>query len=288
MDGSNNQDLMVEVRNVTKAYGNADPAIKDINLTFKKGEFVVLLGPSGVGKSTLLRCLNFLVQPTSGNIVIDGQALGALSKKGLLAARHHIGMIFQEFNLVNRMSVLMNVMCGRLGTLGFWRALTYNFSREDHEAAVRALIRAGLEDPELYLRRADTLSGGQKQRVAIARMMVQEPKVILADEPIASLDVIMRVQIMDLIRDIADRDGLTVVMSLHQLDVARKYADRVIALAGGQVTFDGPPSKLTDEVVERVFMKPASAVEQELRAEEARAAAEEAQSADGKMAGSKK
>lgn len=281
MDGSSTQDVMVEVRNVTKAYGSGDPAIKDISLTFKKGEFIVLLGPSGVGKSTLLRCLNFLVQPTKGDIIIDGEALGALSKKGLLEARHHIGMIFQEFNLVNRMSVLMNVMCGRLGKLGFWRALTYNFAREDHEAAVRALIRAGLEDPELYLRRADTLSGGQKQRVAIARMMVQEPKVILADEPIASLDVIMRTQIMDLIRDIANRDGLTVVMSLHQLDVARKYADRVIALAGGQVTFDGPPSELSDEVVERIFMKPASAVEQELKAEEARAAADAAKAAAG-------
>ncbi len=275
MDGEHSQEVMVEIRNVTKAYGNAEPAISNICLTFKKGEFIVLLGPSGVGKSTLLRCLNFLVQPTKGDIIIDGESLGALSKKGLLAARHHIGMIFQEFNLVNRMSVLMNVMCGRLGTLGFWRALTYNFSREDHEAAVRALIRAGLENPELYLRRADTLSGGQKQRVAIARMLVQEPKLILADEPIASLDVIMRSQIMDLIRDIATRDGLTVVMSLHQLDVARKYADRIIALAGGQVTFDGPPAALTEDVIERVFMKPASAVEQELRAEEARTAAEE-------------
>ncbi|MEK9673452.1 MAG: phosphonate ABC transporter ATP-binding protein [Rhodospirillaceae bacterium] len=273
MDGANDQDVMVEVRNVTKAYGKADPAIKNINLAFEKGEFVVLLGPSGVGKSTLLRCLNFLVQPTKGDIVIDGQTLGALSRKGLLAARQNIGMIFQEFNLVNRMSVLMNVMCGRLGGLGFWRSLTYNFTREDHEAAVRALVRAGLEDPELYLRRADTLSGGQKQRVAIARMLVQEPKVILADEPIASLDVIMRTQIMDLIRDIANRDGLTVVMSLHQLDVARKYADRVIALARGEITFDGPPSQLTDVVVERVFMKPVSALEQELKAEEAKAAA---------------
>lgn len=268
MGETNNQDVMVEVRHVTKAYGKAEPAIKDINLTFKRGEFVVLLGPSGVGKSTLLRCLNFLVQPTSGDIVVDGQVLGNLSKKGLLRARHHIGMIFQEFNLVNRMSVLMNVMCGRLGTLGFWRALTYNFSREDHEAAVKALIRAGLEDPELYLRRADTLSGGQKQRVAIARMMVQEPKVILADEPIASLDVIMRSQIMDLVRDIATRDGITVVMSLHQLDVARKYADRIIALAGGQVTFDGPPSELTDEVINRVFTKSGNVVD----ADEARTA----------------
>jgi phosphonate transport system ATP-binding protein len=264
---------MIEIRKLTKAYGSAPPAIREIDLTFRKGEFIVLLGPSGVGKSTLLRCLNFLVQPTSGQVVIDGQDLSALSHKELLKARHRIGMIFQEFNLVNRMSVLMNVMCGRIGTLGFWRALFYNFSKEDQAAAVRALVRAGLEDPELYLRRADTLSGGQKQRVAIARMLIQEPKVILADEPIASLDVIMRQQIMDLISDIAKRDGLTVVMSLHQLDVARKYADRIIALAGGVVTFDGPPSQLDDAVIERVFKKPVRLLEEEDAKEAAKASA---------------
>lgn len=258
-----NQDIMVEVKSLTKAYGSAAPAIQDISLSFKKGEFVVLLGPSGVGKSTLLRCLNFLVRPTSGSVTVDGQQLGTLSKKGLLKARHRIGMIFQEFNLVNRMSVLMNVLCGRLGTLGTFRALTYNFSREDHEAAVRALVRAGLEDRELYHRRADTLSGGQKQRVAIARMLIQEPKVILADEPIASLDVMMRAQIMDLIADIAKRDSLTVIMSLHQLDVAKTYANRIIALAQGRVTFDGPPAELTDAVIERVFKKTATEVVEE-------------------------
>jgi phosphonate transport system ATP-binding protein len=274
MNNQAGQDAMVEVRSLTKAYGSAAPAIKDISLSFKKGEFVVLLGPSGVGKSTLLRCLNFLVRPTSGVVSVNGQELGALSKKGLLQARHNIGMIFQEFNLVNRMSVLMNVMCGRLGTLGTWRALTYNFSTEDHEAAVRALVRAGLEDQELYLRRADTLSGGQKQRVAIARMLVQEPQVILADEPIASLDVIMRVQIMDLIKDIAQRDGLTVVMSLHQLDVAKNYAERIIALAQGQVTFDGPPSELSDAVIERVFKKPVDEVDEDQTVETAEASVE--------------
>ena len=263
----------VEVRNLTKAYGSAAPAISDISLSFKRGEFVVLLGPSGVGKSTLLRCLNFLVRPTAGQVVVNGKELGRMGKRELLEARRGIGMVFQEFNLVNRMSVLMNVMCGRLSTLPFWRALTFNFSVEDHAAAVRALHRAGLEDPELYLRRADMLSGGQKQRVAIARTLVQEPKVILADEPIASLDVVMRTQIMDLIADIAKRDGITVVMSLHQLDAARKYADRIIALAGGKVTFDGPPAGLTDEVIERVFNKPTSSVEDEERAEAGRVAA---------------
>jgi phosphonate transport system ATP-binding protein len=263
------QQIMVEVRNLTKAYGSAAPAIADINLAFEKGEFVVLLGPSGVGKSTLLRCLNLLVRPTSGEVWVDGQELDVLSTKALLRARHHIGMIFQEFNLVNRMSVLMNVLCGRLGTLGFLRALAYNFSREDHEAAARALHRAGLEDPKLYLRRADTLSGGQKQRVAIARMLVQEPKLILADEPIASLDVIMRAQIMELIADIAQRDGLTVVMSLHQLDVAKKYATRIIALANGGVAFDGPPAELSDAIIEQVFRKPVKEIDADQGAEDA-------------------
>lgn len=246
---------MVEVRNLTKSYGNAPPAIRDISLTLKRGEFVVLLGPSGVGKSTLLRTLNFLVRPSSGSVMVDGQDLGKMSGKELLQARQHIGMIFQEFNLVNRMSVLTNVLCGRLGALGFWRALTYSFPRQDQERAVRALARAGLEDPEMYMRRADMLSGGQRQRVGIARALVQEPKLILADEPIASLDVIMREQIMELIADIARRDGITVVMSLHQLDAARKYADRIIALSAGVITFDGPPADLDAAMVDRIFRK---------------------------------
>jgi len=264
-------DALVAVSGLTKAYGNRDPAIKDVSLTFKRGEFVVLLGPSGVGKSTLLRCLNFLVRPTAGRVVFDGRELGSLSGQELLRTRQRIGMIFQEFHLVNRMSVLTNVLCGRLGPLGFWRALTYSFAPEDQERALKALIRVGLEDPEMYVRRADTLSGGQKQRVAIARMLVQEPSLILADEPIASLDVIMRQQIMDLIQDIARRDGITVVMSLHQIDVARRYATRIIGLAGGSVVFDGPPGELSDATVETIFKKKASLLAQEESQERMRA-----------------
>ena len=243
----------LEVRNVTKSYGGGRPAIEDVSLSFVEGEFVVLLGPSGVGKSTLLRCLNLLVRPTFGQILFNGVDLAALGHKELLAQRKHIGMVFQDFNLVGRMSIITNVLCGRLASLPLWRALTYRFLKEDYQRAVIALNRAGLVDPELYGRRADTLSGGQKQRVAVARALVQEPRIILADEPIASLDVMMQTQIMNLISEIARRDHITVIMSLHQIDVAKRYADRIIALSGGRTTFDGVPSALTDEVVHGIF-----------------------------------
>ena len=244
---------MIVVNDLTKSYDGKINAITEISLDIARGEFSVLFGPSGVGKSTLLRCLNYLVEPTSGDVIVDGQRVGDMSNKELLAFRSHVGMIFQEFNLINRMSVLVNVMCGRLYDLGFFRALTYTFSREDHEAAIHSLRRAGLHDAELYNRRADTLSGGQKQRVAIARMLIQDPKVILADEPVASLDVKMQHSIMRLVRDIAARDGITVVMSLHHLELAKQYASRIIGLSEGIVAFDGPPQSLSDDVINRVF-----------------------------------
>jgi phosphonate transport system ATP-binding protein len=162
-------------------------------------------------------------------------------------------MIFQDFNLVNRMSVLGNVMCGRLHSLSVLRALTYSFALADHEAAVHALRRAGLADTELYNRRVDTLSGGQRQRVGIARMLVQKPKVILADEPVASLDMKMQHTIMRLVSDIAAKDGITVVMSLHHLDLAKQYATRIIGLSDGRVAFDGPPDSLSDDIIDKVF-----------------------------------
>jgi phosphonate transport system ATP-binding protein len=244
---------IVELRNLTKRYSGKKSAIEDVSLSFAEGEFVVLLGPSGVGKSTLLRSMNLLVRPTFGQVLFNGIDLTALPNRELLKHRRRIGMIFQEFNLVGRMSVVMNVLSGGLASLPAWRALTYSFPRHDYERAVVALERAGLTDPELYLRRADTLSGGQKQRVAVARALVQEPRIILADEPIASLDVLMQAQIMNLVAEIARRDGITVVMSLHQIEVAKKYASRIIALAGGKVAFDGPPSRLDDAVVDSVF-----------------------------------
>ena len=244
---------MIVVSDLTKSYDGTIDAIKDISLTIEKGEFTVIFGPSGVGKSTFLRCLNYLVKPTSGDVIIDGQRVGDLSKAELLGLRSRVGMIFQDFNLVNRMSVLGNVMCGRLHGLSVLRALTYSFAQADHEAAVHALRRAGLDEVELYNRRADTLSGGQRQRVGIARMLVQKPKVILADEPVASLDMKMQHTIMRLISDIAAKDGITVVMSLHHLDLAKQYATRIIGLSDGRVAFDGPPVSLSDDIIDKVF-----------------------------------
>ena len=244
---------MIVVSDLTKTYDGNIEAIKNISLTIEKGEFTVIFGPSGVGKSTLLRCLNYLVKPTSGDVIIEGQSVGDLSTAKLLRLRSRVGMIFQDFNLVNRMSVLGNVMCGRLHGLNVLRALTYSFAQADHEAAVHALRRAGLDDAELYNRRADTLSGGQRQRVGIARMLVQNPKVILADEPVASLDVKMQQTIMRLVSDIAAKDDITVVMSLHHLDLAKQYASRIIGLSDGQVAFDGPPKSLSDDIIDKVF-----------------------------------
>ena len=244
---------MIVVSDLTKTYDGNIEAIKNISLTIEKGEFTVIFGPSGVGKSTLLRCLNYLVKPTSGEVIIEGQRVSNLSTAKLLGLRSRVGMIFQDFNLVNRMSVLSNVMCGRLHGLSVLRALTYSFAQADHEAAVHALRRAGLDDTELYNRRADTLSGGQRQRVGIARMLVQNPKVILADEPVASLDVKMQHTIMRLISDIAAKDGITVVMSLHHLDLAKQYASRIIGMSDGQVAFDGPPESLSDDIIDKVF-----------------------------------
>lgn len=220
-------DAGIEVVDLAKSFGGR-PVFSGLSLRVEKGEFVALVGPSGAGKTTLLRCLVRLVEADDGEIWVAGNAMHRLGGRGLSDARRHIGFIFQQFNLVRRRSALDNVIGGRLATMPFWRVALSLYDVWDLRAAERALARVGLRDRSLL--RADRLSGGQQQRVAIARALVQESSVLLADEPIASLDPHAARGVLALLRSLARDDGLTVLCSLHQHDLAREYADRVVAI----------------------------------------------------------
>ena len=240
---------MITVEAMSVSYGQAAPALKPTTLSFERGAFTVLLGASGAGKSTLLRALNGLVKPTSGTVTTAD--FGTLS--GGASLRNHrrrTGMIFQQHQLIGRSSVLENVLMGRLGYHGSLRTLLPP-GREERLKALAAIERVGLID--YALRRADQLSGGQQQRVGIARALVQQPDVILADEPIASLDPATADAVLSLIHGIAKQDGLTAVVSLHQLDFARRFADRIIGLARGEVVFDGRPADLGELDITRLY-----------------------------------
>jgi phosphonate transport system ATP-binding protein len=240
---------MVEVRDVSVVYAGGVRALAPTSLRFAPGAFTVLLGASGAGKSTLLRCLNGLVRPTGGT-VLDDSGRDIASSATLRAHRRATGMIFQQHQLIGRSSVLDNVLTGRLGYHNSLRTLL-PFSHAERRMALTAIERVGLLD--MALRRADRLSGGQQQRVGIARALVQRPRLILADEPVASLDPKTAERVLDLLHRICKDDGLTAVVSLHQLDFARRFADRIVALAGGQIVFDGPPASLGAREVERVY-----------------------------------
>ncbi len=257
-------DLMIDVQGLQKAYGDGDLILKDVSVSFAPGEFVAILGLSGAGKSTFLRCLNRLIAPSGGRImvpraVLDGGTstesldLVAAGPRELRLWRRRVGMIFQQFNLVKRMSVLDNVLSGTLGEANPFMSLFRAFPRSERERALRNLDRVGLLD-QAY-QRADTLSGGQQQRVAIARALMQRPKVILADEPVASLDPKLSVQVLDTLKRVAEEDGITVLVSLHVLDLAKTYGDRIIGFQGGRIVFDGKPETLSDEEVERVYFR---------------------------------
>ncbi len=233
---------MLEIQHLHKVYPSGTVALTDVNFTVQDGEFLVVIGLSGSGKSTLLRCLNRLIEPTQGRIIWDGVDVTAASGAELRRIRRQIGMIFQQFNLVKRSSVLTNVLAGRLGyteaatsVLGLW-------SKEDRENARRALERVGLADKAAA--RADALSGGQQQRVAIARALMQRPKLILADEPVASLDPVLSHSILQYLEQLNRDEKITVVCSLHFLDLVHRYATRVIALKDGQVVFTGAPQEI--------------------------------------------
>jgi phosphonate transport system ATP-binding protein len=242
---------VIEVLGLTKIYPPNTVALRDVSLKIPDGQFVTVIGPSGAGKSSLLRCLNGLVAPTAGEILIDGGSLTAARGEARRRLVARIGFVFQQFNLIKRLPVLDNVLVGRLSHVPLWRSLVGSFPRRDRVLADAVLARVGLA--ELAHRRGDTLSGGQQQRVAIARALVQEPRIILADEPMASLDPALSRTVMDLLRRINEEDGITVITTLHVLDLALAYGQRVIGLREGRVVYDGGAPGVTDEIVQAIF-----------------------------------
>ena len=245
---------MIDVAGLRVVFPPAVAAVDGVDLAVAPGEFVVVLGRSGSGKTTLLRALNRLVEPTAGSVRVAGRAVTGAGAAELRAARRQIGVIFQQFNLVRRASVLDNVLAGRLGYVPSLPSLLGRFPPADRALARECLGRVGLA--HLAERRADTLSGGEQQRVAIARALAQAPAVVLADEPTASLDPALTGSIMDILRRINVDGGLTLVVSQHQLETALAYATRIVGLRRGRVTFDGPPASVTPAVVDAIYGEP--------------------------------
>jgi len=252
------QKIMLKVSNLKKVYDGGVQALEKVSFEVPKGQFLAVIGLSGSGKSTLLRCINRLIEPTEGKIIFDGEDVTAASEDELRHIRRKIGMVFQHFNLVQRSSVLTNVLAGRLGYVNPVWSLLNRFPASDLEKAMRELDRVGIADKAKY--RADELSGGQQQRVGIARAMMQEPHLVLADEPVASLDPVLAHSIMQYLEKINKEDGVTVLCSLHFLDLVHRYADRVIALNQGQLVFDGLPQEINDEKFKEIYGRDAERV----------------------------
>jgi len=249
---------MLSIQHVTKVYDGKVRALEDVSFEVPKGQFLAVIGLSGSGKSTLLRCINRLIEPTEGRILFDGLDVTAANDAELRRIRRRIGMVFQHFNLVHRSSVLTNVLSGRLGYINPAMSLVNRFPAADMENARKQLARVGLA--EKAANRADELSGGQQQRVGIARALMQEPDMILADEPVASLDPVLAHSIMQYLEQINKEDGVTVLCSLHFLDLVHRYADRVVALNEGRLVFDGPPSQIDDQKFKEIYGKEAERV----------------------------
>ncbi|HIX24312.1 MAG TPA: phosphonate ABC transporter ATP-binding protein [Candidatus Lachnoclostridium avicola] len=236
---------------VSKEYPNGTKALKNVSFEVHEGEFVSVIGPSGSGKSTILRSINHLIPITEGNVYVDGEEVSGLKGKALRNLRRKVGMIFQNYNLVYSLSVLQNVLHGCLGYMGGLKGIFGRYSEEDKERAVELLKELGME--QFCLNRAADLSGGQKQRVGIARAIMQSPKLLLCDEPIASLDPSSAKTIMDILKDMTHKRNIACIVNLHQVDVALAYSTRIIGLSKGEIVFDGPPEYLTDEIIERIY-----------------------------------
>ena len=232
---------MLQIKNLTKVYDGGVQALTDVSFEVPDGQFLAVIGLSGSGKSTLLRCINRLIEPTAGQIFWNGDDITAASPEEVRRIRRKIGMVFQQFNLVLRSKVLTNVLAGRLGYINPAMSLLNRFPKEDIEKAIRQMDRVGIADKANH--RSDELSGGQQQRVGIARALMQDPEMILADEPVASLDPVLAHSIMKILEEINKKDGVTVLCSLHFLDLVHKYADRVIALNDGKLVFEGSPAR---------------------------------------------
>ncbi|UXV42690.1 phosphonate ABC transporter ATP-binding protein [Staphylococcus simulans] len=241
----------IEFRDVSKVYDNGHVGLDHINLNIEKGDFAVIVGLSGAGKSTLLRSINRLHDITEGDIVIDGTSISKASGKKLLEMRRNIGMIFQNFNLVKRSSVMRNVLSGRVGYHSTWKMVLGLFPKEDKIKALEALDRVNILDK--YKSRSDELSGGQQQRISIARALCQEPSIILADEPVASLDPLTTKQVMDDLKRINEELGITIIINLHFVDLAREYGTRIIGLRDGKLVFDGAVDEATDEAFNKIY-----------------------------------
>jgi phosphonate transport system ATP-binding protein len=242
---------MIRIRGLRKIFSPNTVALDGVDLDVSPGEFVMVIGQSGAGKSTLLRCLNRLIEPTDGEVSLNGTRVTGAAPEGLRAVRRQMGMIFQQFNLVRRASVMENVLAGRLGHVPGVPSLFGRFPRRDRELATASLRLVGME--EFAERRADRLSGGEQQRVAIARALAQEPKVVLADEPTASLDPRLTESIMGILQRINRERGLTLIVSQHMLETALSYGTRIVGLRQGRVVFDGPPGAITPDVVQAIY-----------------------------------
>jgi phosphonate transport system ATP-binding protein len=242
---------MLQLSELKKRYDTGDYALKGVSLEVPKGQVLALIGPSGAGKSTLIRCVNRLVEPTSGSVKLKDMELTGLSSSALRRARRKMGMIFQEYALVERLTVMENVLSGRLGYVGFWRSYFRKFPSADIQEAYRLLDRVGLK--HMADKRADELSGGQRQRVGICRALIQDPDVLLVDEPTASLDPKTSRQIMRLIQELCIERGLTAIINIHDVFLAQMFAQRVVGLELGAVVYDGAPDGLTPEVLTRIY-----------------------------------
>lgn len=250
LDKSHTSALALELRNCSKYFGETR-ALDDVSFTVPAGQMVGVIGPSGAGKSTLLRMINRLADPTSGSILFDGQDIGTLRGRALRRWRARCAMVFQQFGLVKRSDVVTNVLLGRLNHKPVWQSLPGIFTKAERLRALETLARFSVD--RFALQRADTLSGGQQQRVAIAKALMQDPQVILADEPVASLDPKSTGQVMDALRKINREDGLIVLCNLHNVQLARDYCDRIIAMQDGGIVFDGPPAELTPDRVRAIY-----------------------------------